>query len=304
MNAAPAKDEFPVFGAARTALDHRALKYNPCNDIIFPSVIATERLAAPLGRYYMYYAPHNRPGGICLAYADALEGPWTEHAANPVIATVWEPHYNVGHVSSPHAFWMAAEGRLFLYFHGDNRFTRLATSADGISFRYEGEMVEASSFDGARTASYARVFEHPRPTPEARYVMLLMGHTVPAARIYIAFSADARRWRCRREVFIDLPPGTGVENVCSPWYLPWRGRHYVLYHGDLPGFQTNVYATEVGADFTLNRFAGLFYDRRAAGPDNLRVADPCVIEEGGRLRLFISTGPRLSQDIAVATAQA
>ena len=134
--------------------------------------------------------------------------------------------------------------------------------------------------------------------------MLLMGHCVPAAKVYIAFSPDGRRWACRREVFIDLPAGTGIENVCSPWYFPWRGRHYVLYHGDLAGVRTNIYATEVGADFTVKRFAGLFYDRQSVSPENLRAADPCLVEEGGRVRLFMSTGPRLGQDIAVAAEAA
>jgi len=71
-----AVDALPVFHHQGIVLDYRGLKYNPCDDIIIPSVIkAYQHLQKPLGRYYMYYAPHNPPGGICLAYADALEGP-------------------------------------------------------------------------------------------------------------------------------------------------------------------------------------------------------------------------------------
>ena len=43
-------------------LDYKDLKYNPCNDVIIPSVIATDQLQKPLGRYYMYYAPAQRSG--------------------------------------------------------------------------------------------------------------------------------------------------------------------------------------------------------------------------------------------------
>src|SRR5512133_210639 len=45
------------------------LKYAPHQDIIYPAVLRTgSRLENPLGQYYMYYAPHDVPGGICLAY--------------------------------------------------------------------------------------------------------------------------------------------------------------------------------------------------------------------------------------------
>ena len=62
-------------------LDYKDLKYNPCNDILIPSVIATDQLQKPLGRYYLYYAPHNAPGGVCLAYADSPAGPWKAYEA-------------------------------------------------------------------------------------------------------------------------------------------------------------------------------------------------------------------------------
>lgn len=48
--------DLPVFHHKGIALDYAGLKYNPCNDIIIPSVIRTDDLQKPLGRYYMYYA--------------------------------------------------------------------------------------------------------------------------------------------------------------------------------------------------------------------------------------------------------
>ena len=45
-------------------LDYADLRYNPCDDLIFPSVIRTDAtVAGPLANYYMYCAPHNSPGG-------------------------------------------------------------------------------------------------------------------------------------------------------------------------------------------------------------------------------------------------
>ena len=71
--------ELPVFGNPRIALDYRELKYNPCNDVIFPSLLrAADSLRRPLATWYMYYAPHNAPGGICLATAPSLKGPCTD----------------------------------------------------------------------------------------------------------------------------------------------------------------------------------------------------------------------------------
>ena len=67
-----------------TGPGYQGLRYNPCNDVIVASVIATDQLQNPLGRYYLYYAPHNAPGGICLAYADSPAGPWKEYEANPL----------------------------------------------------------------------------------------------------------------------------------------------------------------------------------------------------------------------------
>lgn len=94
----------PTFTHDTMVLEPRALRYNPHDDLIFPSVIDTAgRIAGALGRFYMYCAPHDAPGGICLAYADELVGPWREYRHNPIITRDWSPHYRVGHVSSPHA---------------------------------------------------------------------------------------------------------------------------------------------------------------------------------------------------------
>jgi len=100
----PAPGILPPFRYAGVVLDPARLRYCPHPDIIHPSVIETgmlrDRAQAP---YYMYYAPHDKPGGICLAFADRLEGPWEEYGRNPIVSNTSLPHYRVGHVSSPHA---------------------------------------------------------------------------------------------------------------------------------------------------------------------------------------------------------
>jgi hypothetical protein len=167
-----------VFKPGPVLLEHRGLAYNPCNDVIFPSIVkAKGSLPDPRDAYYMYYAPHDSPGGICLAYAPAIEGPWKEHADNPLIRKDWEPHYRVGHVSAPHAIWVPEESRLFVFYHGDNDQTHYAVSRDGLNFDYGGVALNQTSYaDFAKgtydRVFYGRVFTHRIPSKDSRYVLL------------------------------------------------------------------------------------------------------------------------------------
>ncbi|MGY8776439.1 MAG: hypothetical protein ACKVLK_17135, partial [Spongiibacter sp.] len=46
-------------------LDPNNLNYNPTGEIIFPSLIkVSDNASNTLGNYYLYYAPHDAPGGI------------------------------------------------------------------------------------------------------------------------------------------------------------------------------------------------------------------------------------------------
>jgi hypothetical protein len=284
-------------------LDYKDLKYNPCNDIIIPSVIEAGQLQKPLGRYYLYFAPHNAPGGICMAYADSPAGPWKEYKANPLIAREWAPHYKVSHVSGPHAIWMDEEQRLFLYYHGENDVTRIASTTDGIRFQYEGVAVTTKMFDAISEASYARVFRYTLPGKDSRYILLLMGNNQGTRRIYLAWSKDGRTWETRRTPLIDPPPGTG--QIAQAWYFPWRGRHYLIYHGHLADrFQTaNLYASEIDPAFERPTYLGLFYDHTTASPDNVAQMSPCFLEAKDKIYLFTNIGQRLNQKIALAVAE-
>ena len=121
-----------------------------------------DKISGARGRYYLYYAPHDAPGGICLAYGNSLSGPFTEYPANPIISRTWSPHYSVSHVSSPHVLWNASTRQFFMYYHGENTTTRLAISSDGINFTYYGTVLTTAMVPGTTEATYARVFEHRR----------------------------------------------------------------------------------------------------------------------------------------------
>ena len=288
----------PRFEHVGTVLDYADLKYNPADDVIFPSVIKTDKLEKPLGKYYMYYAPHNPPGGICLAYADKLEGPWKEYLPNPVIRNVWEPHYKSSHVSGPHAIWIEAEKKLFVYYHGENDVTRFASTIDGIHFAYEGVAVDVKMFDRISEASYARIQRYTIPGKDSLYIMLLMGNNGGTRKIYLAWSKDGRRWETRRKPFLE--PQTKAGQLAAAWYLPWNGKHYLVYHDF--GNTTDLHVSEVDAAFEKTKYLGMLYPHDASGPDNVAQMSECFIEEDGKLYMCTNVGPRLHQKIALAVA--
>ncbi len=303
-----AEDRFPDFEHRGVILHPDSLEYNPCDDVIFPSVVRADLIFTnPLGKYYLYYAPHNAPGGICLAYSDSLTGGWTEYHTNPLIRNIWEPHYRVSHISSPHAIWNPEEESLFLYYHGENSHTRLASSVNGVEFEYEGVAMDTRQYAGEKAVSYARVFRYSLPAKDNRWIMLWSGMKADSLRIYLAWSKDGRDWTAQDEPLISPPSLEHIHHLCSPFYFPHQGKHYVLYHADffppdVDGMLTDVLATEVGAAFDRQRFAGTVYRHTAVSESNYRESDPFLVREGNRWYLFTSIGKRLNQSLAVATA--
>ena len=88
--AAAAPAGFPDYRYRRLALVKSKLRYNPTGELIFPTIRgAKDRIAGARAAYYLYYAPHDAPGGICLAYANSLDEEFTEHPGNPIISRSW-----------------------------------------------------------------------------------------------------------------------------------------------------------------------------------------------------------------------
>lgn len=304
--AAGESTNLPAFRYHGVVLQASDLKYRPQDDVIYPSVVRVEdRIKRPLGKLYMFYAPHDSPGGICVAYADKPEGPWHEYTNNPVISRDWPPHFNVSHVSGPDAIWSEEEKKLLLYFHGENLVTRVASSADGIHFDYEGEAVTAKMFPGLTEASYGRVFRHQLPDKDNRYIMLLMGNDDGTRRIYLAWSKDGRKWEARSQPLMNPPAGT--DQVAGAVLLPWRGKLFIIAHANNSRAEFNsdfnLYAAEVDPSFEHVTQLGKFFDRTAVSPTNPAAMSPCFIEDGGRLCMFFNIGPRLQNKIALAIAE-
>lgn len=297
---ASAAEPLPDFAYAGEITVAEDLDYNPTGEFIFPSVFhAGAHLDDPLGEWYLYYAPHENPGGIALMYADSLDGPWTEYAANPVISNVWSPHYSVNHVSSPDAIWNTAEDALFLYFHGGNDATRYATSDDGVTFDYGGVAVD-NAMGGASTTetSYARVFEHPDPDSSYEYGMFYMENTsANSRRIRVAESVDGRTWTVRPDPIV-TPGSLDAGNVSAANLWEWDGQLYVIYHAS----SKKIFARTIDETLSTVGEPELLYQSSGVGEDAGRTASPEVVTDGGTTYLFYERGDRLDATVAYATA--
>ena len=303
--AEPAPTGLPAFRYQGVVLEASQLKYRPHDDVIYPSVVLAEgRIAHPLGKFHLYYAPHDAPGGICLAYADKPEGPWREYTNNPVIAREWAPHFKVSHVSGPDAIWSGEEGKLLLYFHGENPVTRVASSADGVHFDYGGEAVTTAMFPHLSEASYGRVFRHRLPGKDNTYIMLLMGNDRGTRRIYLAWSKDGRKWETRPTPVMDPPPGT--DQVAGAVLWSWAGKHYLIAHANNSKAAFNegfdLYAAETDAALEHVRPLGKFFDHTQVSPANPGAMSPCFLEDAGRWCMFFNIGARLQNKIALAVS--
>ncbi|KRF32887.1 hypothetical protein ASG83_02360 [Yonghaparkia sp. Soil809] len=259
-------------------------KPNPTNyEYIFPGVIETTELENPLGRYYLYTAPHDRPGGIILLYSDSLEGPWTQYGSTPLIDNRWEKndgsgqvYYDVDHVSGPDPIWNPTDGLMYLYFHGENYTTRWATSSDGITFTYGGEAL--NSQDGntiikngvavgetITERSYGRVFVHPAPTSQVKWGMLYMDHRgdpTYTRRVRLAESADGRNWTVRPDFVITGDSVAGAQ-VSGGNLWTWNGQNYVVYHGSngkTIARTVNSTFTDIGEPIVLHESTGISGD--------------------------------------------
>lgn len=296
---APTASDLPVFEYRGVITDKESMTYNPTDEFIFPSVFhAGAHLDDPLGEWYLYYAPHDSPGGISLMYADSLEGPWTEYADNPLVANEWPPFYDhVSHVSSPDVLWDDATDEVLLYFHGENSTTRWATSSDGVTFDDSGVAVtNADGGAGTTETSYARVVEHPDPSSGYRFAMTYMqNRTDDIRRIKVAESVDGRTWDVRPDPLVVPDAATGT-NVSGGNLWEWEGQLYVIYHGSTGitfARTLDPTMTQVGPRWELHRASGV-------GDDTGRVAAPEIVTDGDETYLFYESGDRLGATIAWA----
>lgn len=131
--------------------------------------------AGRLGTYHLYFSDH-KGTYIRLAFADHLTGPWTIHgpgaldledslfettdppeppeAERPPWARKMQGGYLYAHIASPDVHVDEENRRILMYYHGllrnGDQQTRLATSADGLSFTPQAALLGPPYFRAFR----------------------------------------------------------------------------------------------------------------------------------------------------------
>ena len=209
----------PEFTFKGIALHPKNLSYAPTQELIHPSIVKTEgRVKKPLGKYYLYYAPHKHIA-ISMAYSDSMKGPWKEYKGNPVLKGP----------SAPDVRWIADKGQFYLWGHRKNSQTELWVSKDGLRFEYNGVSITAKNI-GTRNATYTRVYEYPLKQYGSRYVMLYSGF-IENRRIrcvWLAHSKDAEHWVQQKTPLVEPVAGEGSD-AYGPSLLRWKHRTFIVY---------------------------------------------------------------------------
>jgi hypothetical protein len=319
-------------------------------EFIFPSIVDTKKYTvdgkfkngqAPIDRYYLYYSPHDNPGGMYLSTAPTLDGPWTEYAGTAGLTpgTVVDFNWAVAqnsivnsgnekHISGCQVVWNEVQDKYIMYFHGPNEATHYATSDDLINWTFGETVLFAYEFSpiGAE-ASYAKTFKHKIPGLDNEYVMLLMNQENQIRKIYWAHSKDGINWTPVPKPLIspdlnykkipgtDIKPnydggGTGAygNNVSGPFLMEKDGRYFVFVHG----CTDHLLVTEVGEAFDMEVHWGEYlYSTEAmfsisgGTPSATRIAAPDFIQDdNGKWYMFFEAGGRLGANIGYAKEEA
>lgn len=230
----------PHFEFQGVALHPDDLSYKPTDQLIHPTVIKTEgRVSNPLGKFYLYYAPHKHIA-TSLVYADSLDGPWTEYKGNPVIEGP----------SAPDIRWIEEEGKFFMWGHRKNSQTELWTSKDGIHFEYDSVSIRAADI-GTRNATYTRVYEYPLSQYGSKYIMLYSGFIEgrEIRCVWLAYSYDARNWTQLKTPLVEPIEGEN-DNLYGPALLQFDGKNFVTYQDQTAWRGGNLKYVELDRDLT------------------------------------------------------
>jgi hypothetical protein len=307
----------------------------PSNEFIFPSILDTKKYTedgaflnggSPLDRYYLFYAPHEAPGGMYLSTAPTLDGPWTER--NTVIDLNWAKQVSgsnvssADHISACQVVWNDVYNKFFMYFHGPNSTTHYATSDNLKDWTFGKSILNPQSFGSpGNEASYAKVFEHTIPGVNNKYILLLMINEGNVRKIFWAYSQDGIDWVCNKKPLVSPNldykkiPGTikkpnyagGIgNNVSGPFFMECDGRYFVFCNGS----SGHIFIVEVGESLDMETHWGEYLncndvvidtDANGAKTAVPRVAAPSFIKDDNDVwYMFFEAGGRLGANIAYA----
>tara|TARA_B100000809_G_scaffold54621_1_gene50306 strand:- start:43237 stop:44439 length:1203 start_codon:yes stop_codon:yes gene_type:complete len=288
--------EFTYQGVVLTGDD---IAYNPKDDLIHPSIISTEHMTNPLGKYYLYHAPHYHIG-ISVAYADSLDGPWSDYENNPVIKGP----------SAPDIHWNEEHGKYFMWAHHNNSYTVLYISDDGINFTKNSTAITASTI-GTKNSTYTRVYEYSISGIGNKYIMLYSGLDLATdiRSVWLAHSQDAYNWV---QVLTPLvsPSSSEQMDIYGPSFMRYEDQNYVIYQDNASVYTGgksggNVKYVALDDLFTSVGTGGeriLLLNPDAGEPVNNRYRGGEFYQEGNTLYMFSGASFKNNEIIIVATA--
>jgi hypothetical protein len=230
----------PEFTFKGVALHPESLSYAPTGQLVHPSIIKTEgRVRNPLGKYYLYYAPHKHIA-ISMAYSDNIEGPWTEFKGNPVVEGP----------SAPDIHWIKEKGKLYMWGHKKNSQTELWTSNDGLRFEHQGVSITAKNI-GTRNATYTRVYEYPLKRYGSKYIMLYSGFIEERGIrcVWLAHSVDVENWIQLKTPLVEPVVGENYD-IYGPSLLQWENRNFIVYQDHTTWRGGNIKYVEVDRELS------------------------------------------------------
>ena len=133
--------------------------------------------------------------------------------------------------------------------------------------------------------------------------MLIMGNQAGTRKVFLATSPDGATWTARRDALLTPPPGS--DQMGPGWLFTWQEQHYILAFAnpadspDLYDPYSDLHLYAIDPALTAPEHLGQFLDHTAAGEDNYRINDPCLLIENGRWYLFVNVGRRRNQRIGL-----
>jgi len=286
----------PEFHLKEVVLHPKDLKYAPTEDLIHPTIVKVEgKVEKPLGKYYLYYAPHKHIA-TSMAYSDSLEGPWKEYPSNPVVKVP----------SAPDIRWIPEKKKFYMWGHQKNSQTELWISEDGIHFEHHSVSIRASNI-GTRNATYSRTYEYPLKKYGSRYIMVYSGFLEDREIrcVWLAYSKDAENWTQLKTPLVE--PVEGEKNDCyGPSLFQWKGRNYLVYQDHTAWRGGNLKYVELDEELNPVGAGGkrhVLMDPDPGPPLNDRYRGSEFYIEGNRIYLY-SSGSQKPRIIFYCTTDA
>lgn len=278
----------PQFGATTIVLSGEDMVTGTgLTSVYVPVVIETTGVIAnPLGRFYAYWSTNHSTGagGIGLAYADDIDGPWT------VYGNIYHDDVEGDQTETP---WVVARGvgDLIMYYQNNitdnHQYTYYAKSSDGINWIRAGRALIPEYSLGSIHSGYAKVYKRGR----YGYTAMSLNNGGDSGRHSLWYSYDGEDWYQDLRISsknVDVAAGIGIPDFglrsvsFAPTIFDWKGQVWGFYSFSTPasGTSTPAYTTLYISRVSENLRTPIGGFTRITGSSS------CVLEVDGRLLAF------------------